>query len=414
MHAPMDAALAPPRPDLRRIGAWYVGLLVLGNFVHPGWSLVSIPFDFLLKDRFHLGPQALARAHAWIGLTAYLAFFFGYLRDRWSPFGMGDRGLALIALPFMALAYLLLALGGTDPARAVVLLLLCKLAYGFVAAAWDGAKVAFGQAHGVTDRISALRSGVGCVGGAAASFLGGWVAEAGSFRALCVVLAGLTLTLLAFVARPPRGAFVPRRVEPRKVSNPARSIAALVRHRPSLVVLGFAFLWSFAPSYGAPLTYHLTDGIGMSERQYGLYNAVQTFAPIPLALLYAPLSRRLPLRGILATGIALGVVQPLLFFLIHAPNEAIALAVLMGLTDAVYGIAAYDLTLRVLPPELAGTGFALTVTLSMVAGTLSELLGSAIFERSGFAATVWTNLPFTALMIPLLLLLPRRPGETAQ
>ena len=66
-------------------------LLLLLNFASPGGGLIGVPISFFLKNKLHLQAHELALFNLWTSAPLYAAFVFGFLRDRWSPFGRGDR-----------------------------------------------------------------------------------------------------------------------------------------------------------------------------------------------------------------------------------------------------------------------------------------------------------------------------------
>src|SRR5271154_1189649 len=81
-----------------RFGLFLFGgaLLLLINFSDPSLGLINIPVSFFLKNRLHLQANQLAVFKLWVGVPLFLAFMFGFLRDRWSPFGLGDRGHLMV------------------------------------------------------------------------------------------------------------------------------------------------------------------------------------------------------------------------------------------------------------------------------------------------------------------------------
>ena len=87
-----QAGIIAPADSLsgrRRFQAFAFGglLLVLMNFSSPAGGMIDIPVTFFLKNRMHLHSNELAVFKLWIGLPLILGFVFGFIRDRWSPFG---------------------------------------------------------------------------------------------------------------------------------------------------------------------------------------------------------------------------------------------------------------------------------------------------------------------------------------
>src|ERR1700730_2441575 len=71
-------------------------MIVVLSFTSPSVGLFVIPLSFVLKNKLHLSANGLATFALWAGIPAYLAFAFGVVRDRWSPFGLGDRGYFIL------------------------------------------------------------------------------------------------------------------------------------------------------------------------------------------------------------------------------------------------------------------------------------------------------------------------------
>ena len=91
----------------RRVQVFAFGglLLMLMNFSGPGSGMIDLPVSFFLKNRMHLQANELAVFKLWIGLPLILGFVFGFIRDRWSPFGRGDRAHILLFGVLTALIY---------------------------------------------------------------------------------------------------------------------------------------------------------------------------------------------------------------------------------------------------------------------------------------------------------------------
>src|ERR1700737_5283944 len=75
----------------------YLGILiVLLAFGAPSGGLFDIPISFFLKNRLHLTAHEVANFRLVAAIPLYLSFAFGFVRDMWTPFGMGDRGFMLL------------------------------------------------------------------------------------------------------------------------------------------------------------------------------------------------------------------------------------------------------------------------------------------------------------------------------
>jgi len=63
----------------------------------------------MLKNQLHAMPDQVSAFRLWTVLPIYFAFIFGFIRDRWTVFGLRDRGLFLIFGPLAAFVFFWLA-----------------------------------------------------------------------------------------------------------------------------------------------------------------------------------------------------------------------------------------------------------------------------------------------------------------
>src|SRR5262245_58712470 len=94
------AAGTEPRADVAearwRIGL-YFGVLVLAlGLGRVDKGLANLPVTFILKDQLQLKSSTASLFWALIDIPLYVGFAFGFVRDRWRPFGWGDRGYFLL------------------------------------------------------------------------------------------------------------------------------------------------------------------------------------------------------------------------------------------------------------------------------------------------------------------------------
>ena len=72
--------------------------------------------------------------------------------------------------------------------------------------------------------------------------------------------------------------------------------ARRARHREVWIVAGFIFFFNFSPSFGPAFLYYQTDVLRFSQEFIGMLPRSARWAPSLGAIIYAPLSRRYPLR----------------------------------------------------------------------------------------------------------------------
>lgn len=408
------------RAERLRVLGFGGALLLLINFAGPMNGLITIPVTFFLKNRMHLTANGLAVFNLWVGAPLFVSFLFGLARDRWSPFGLGDRGhvivfgvatLAIYAgLAFLAPSYAVLMTG----------LIVATIAYQMVASAANGLLAAIGQSQAMAGQMSTLVSitaalpalGAFLAGGVLSGMLEGRDAISAA-RILFLGAASLMVCIVVFGLLGPSALF-PRKTERAAPTTTLRAdIGRLLRHWPVYPVMLIQLLWQFGPAAGTVLQYHITDALHASDAQWGAWNAIFVGSFLPMFVIYGFLCQKVRLSRLLWWGFALAVGQmaPLLF--IKTAIGALIAAVPMGLIGGIGQAALIDLTIRSCPRGLQGTMMMLIVALYWVSTRFGDLFGTWLYDKhGGFPAAVWATIGVYALILPVLLLVPRRLIDT--
>jgi len=173
-------------------------------------------------------------------------------------------------------------------------------------------------------------------------------------------------------------------------------------------------LWNFAPGSATPLQYYLQNTLHAEDTQWGQWNAIVGASAIPTFMLFGLLCQKLPLNTLLLWGTVVAVPQmvPLLF--IHSVSGALIAAVPIGLMGGVATAAYLDLLIRSCPRGLQGTTLMMAGSLYWIATRFGNVLGTNLYDYyGGFAACVIAITVVYALILPTLLLVPKRLIATA-
>jgi MFS family permease len=390
-------------------------LMLLAMMAAPYGGLMSIPLLFFLKNRLHLAAHDLALFNLWTSIPLYAGFLFGLLRDRWSPFGLGDRGHLILFGGLTAAGYAALAFAPPTYASLLIGLVLVTATIQTALGAANGIFSSLGQRHLMPGQASAVLNISTVIPSLAGFVLGGafsqWLeAESPSAAARAIFLLGAGLTgLLALAgARGPSALFTAH-AEARETHLLA-DLGRLLRSWPVYPPLILLLLWNFAPSFGAALQYHLANTLHASDAQVGGFYAIFWGLYIPCFLVYGWLCQRVRLSRLLfwSTLIAVPQMLPLLF--VHTATGALLAAVPMSLMGGFASAAYFDLAIRSCPKGLQGAMMMLVSTSAYyIALRLGDVLGTDIYDHhGGFAMTVVASTVVYALMLPVLLLAPRR------
>jgi hypothetical protein len=117
----------------------YLGvLIVLLAFGSATGGVIDIPISFFLKNRLHLKAHEVADFRLASSIPLYLSFVFGFIRDTWNPFRMGDRGFILLFGTITASVYVFSAFTPISYGTLLVAVVLLTTSFLFVASAQNG------------------------------------------------------------------------------------------------------------------------------------------------------------------------------------------------------------------------------------------------------------------------------------
>ena len=427
-----EVTIAAPEPglsdkDRRSLFLFGGALMLLISLADPSIGLTSIPISFFLKNRLHLTAHEQALFRIITGVPLFMSFVFGFLRDRWSPFGRGDSGLLILFGVTTASIYV--ALTFLTPTYGVMLwgLVAATSAFQLVFSAASGLISTIGQQRAMAGRMGALMS-IGqtapvivsaLLGGVLSDLLEGQGATTAA-RILFLISAALLLGVALVGFLRPRALFGAASAE-RSTDHFFKDVARLLRHRPIYPILLIQVLWQFSPAYGVVLQYHMSNTLHGSDFQWGLWNALFFGSFVPVFVGYGFLCQRFALKGLLWVGFTLAVFQAAPLLIVHTATGALIAAVPMAIIGGLAQGALVDLDIRACPSKLQGTMMMLFATSFYYFGwRIGDLIGSELYDHhGGFYATVWAQMFIYLLILPLLLLVPKhllstRDGEALE
>jgi len=417
-----QTAPAPIDPtSQRRILLYVGGLIVLMGVGSPAGGLVHLPISFFLKNQLHLKAHEVAAFALISHIPIYLSFLFGFIRDRFNPLGMGDRGFLVLFGALGAAVYSAAAFVTPGYGMLLATLLLALTSYLFIASAQRGLTSVIGQRRLMSGQLSAAWNIFESLPAIAALLVGGLLSEqlegrnAAQAARVLFLAGGAIMAMIALYGL----------WRPASVFDNARSVRAasgrvvddlkrLAGHWPIYPALLIWLLWNFSPGLQTPLQYYLQNILHAKDVQWGEWNAICIASGIPSFLLFGMLCQRLPLRTLLfwATIVAVPQTIPLLF--IHSVQDALIAAVLIGLMGGLAFAAYLDLIIRSCPEGLQGTVLMMSVGLTAIDTRFGDVFGTALYERfGGFGACVTAITVVYMLILPVLLLIPRRLVSTA-
>jgi hypothetical protein len=288
--------------------------------------------------------------------------------------------------------------------------------YQLLSTATEALMTTVAQRQLMTGRLSSLSYVAAAAPGMIAGQVGGWLTTRVAPGATFLIAAAWTAWIVVQALWRPRAVFAEETGFLVSAEGGWSAVGRLLRHRPLWPAAAILLLWDFAPGWYVPLYFYLTKERGLSEQLYGSTQAISAGCIAAAAALYGLLCQRFALKQLLWCSLLLGILAGPLFILIRTASQAIAISVVVGLLLGITNTGFRDLLMRSCPRGLEGTGRMLGASASALAVTAGDLFGAWLYGRGGFGLCLAITTLTTALILPLLLALPRaltvtRDGE---
>ena len=388
-------------------------------FAQGMWYLPNQTITIVLKERGLAASQVadffLITIIPWLIKPAY-----GLLSDFVPLFGRRRKSYFLLTCALAAAAGLILA-GGDAIAYGEIrtvdlfgvtrftlvpgvgLFTAMALGLAFTDVLTDAMMVENGRPRGLTGAFQSVQWACITVASVLVGELGGFLAEARSLRVAFLLAAGFPLISLfmgvVFVRE------TPVRADTAAFGQTWRAIRAALGAREIWVVAGFIFFFWFSPSFGPAFLYYQTDTLKFSQQFIGRLAALSALGGVVGAIVYAPLSRRMPLKHIVNLSIGVATVGTLAYLLYRDATSAVIIDITFGAVGMITQLAFLDLAAKACPRHVEATFFAALMSVFNLGQQLSQNVGARLYDTLGFTQLVYISAAITALawvLVPLV------------
>jgi len=372
-------------------------------FAQGMWYLPNQTITISLKDA-GLSAGQVATFFAITTVPWLIKPVYGLLSDFVPLFGFHRKSYLMLTSATAAAAGILLGVTGEHSySRMAILFTGMALGLAFTDVLVDALMVENGKPLRLTGAFQSVQWGAITVASILVGELGGYLAEhrrlhAAFFIAACFPLVSFLMAAL-FVRE------APARKEREEFRITWRAISRALAEREIWVVGGFIFFWTFSPSFGPALLYYQTDVLHFSQQFIGHLGALAAVAGVVGALIYAPLSRLVPLRRLINLSIGVGVVGTLAYLFYEGPVSALIIDVVFGCVGMTTQLAFLDLAAKSCPRHIEATFFALLMSIYNGGTQISQNIGGRLYDSFGYTPLVLISTAFTALawvLVPMV------------
>ena len=398
-------------------------LFAVVYFAQGMWYLPKQAITIVLKDR-GLSAGQVADFFFIATIPWLIKPVYGLLSDFVPLFGYRRRSYFLLTSAAAGVAGLILALSGLVKAGTIStatlvvpfagsltftlvggvgLFTLMALGLAFTDVLTDAMMVENGRPRGLTGAFQSVQWACITVASVLVGVLGGYLAETRSLRvafflAACFPL--ISLIMGVFFVRE-----TPTRADRAAFGETWLAIRATLGAREIWLVAGFIFFFWFSPSFGPAFLYYQTDTLKFSQQFIGHLAAIGALSGVVGAVVYAPLSRRVPLKRIMNLSIGFGVAGTLSYLLFRGATSAVIITVSFGSISMIMQLAFLDLAAKACPRHVEATFFALLMSVFNLGVQLSENVGARLYDVVWYEPLVYIAAAMTAItwvLVPLV------------
>jgi len=383
-------------------------------------GLIAQPLNYFLKEQYGWTPVQVTAYLTALNFPWIIKPVYGIVSDFIPLFGYRRKAYLVLANGAAALAYFWVA-SLTAPGMILFALLLTAYAMAASSTLSGAVLVENGQRLGASDTFVNQEWLWFNIAAVASALLGGVLVEhlppVGALHSAATIVGVAPFLAIfgsLFLIDEQRS-----RTDLVQLKATFRALIASFHRRELWLVGGFLFLYYFNPGFGTPLYYYMTDELRFSQQFIGMLGAVSSAGWIAGALIYRWALRGMTSRGLLYLSITCGAAATLLFLLLADPVAAVLVNFAAGIAGMISMVASLTLAADFCPQRSEGFTFAALLSLTNLAMSLGDNIGSLLYEHvfaGRLAPLILVSAAATAIIavfVPLLRLGGKRHGIAA-
>jgi MFS family permease len=401
-----------PRTSYQSHKFWLLALvLVVGIFASTlpqPQALGRIPLQNILKNKLHLKASYTASFFLYCGLFWYIKPLAGILTDAFPLLGTRRRHYLLFSSVLAAVCWIALGFVHQTFNSLLLAAIVVNLFMVMISTVAGAFLVEIGQGSGQVGKISAVRQITYNACGIIQGPLGGFFATL-PLMVAAGVNAGLVVSIfpVAYFLLKEKPAL---RQNSRAITNAKKQLHVIGRSGTFWMALIFVVLFYFAPGFTTLQYYRQNDILHLTQPQIGRLNAIGSVGGVLAALAYVYLARRVPLRMLLAFGVATAAAGTILYLFYNSLALARPIDFQNGLFFGFAEVALIDLAARATPAGCEGLAYSLMMSARNVSLYGADKLGAVCSDKYhvSWNTMVIINAATTAIVLIILPFMPRR------
>jgi MFS family permease len=292
-----------------RLGA----VFALVYFATAMYELPTQTLTVVLKERLGLSASRAATFFFLVSIPWFAKPLYGLLSDFVPIFHRRRKSYLIITMILATSAGFMLSFRkGMEYWSITPLYMTMALGIAFSDVMVNAIMVEVGRPRGLTGLFQSVQWGAAYAGIIVVGAIGGYFAESRNLRGAFALTAWSTLlscVIATFFIHEP-ASFLDTHLRDNWLW-----LRKAFSTRSSWIVFAFILFWTFSPSFGPAFLYYQTDVLKFRQQFIGWLSSLSSAAAVVGAVLYAALSRRLPLTTLVIIAIGLGCLSTLAYLL---------------------------------------------------------------------------------------------------
>ena len=407
------------RADVRRLMLFFA-LVYLTEGICQSDGLISQPLNYYLKQVYAWTPVQITAFLTVLNLPWFLKPFYGMVSDFVPLLGYRRKSWLLLANALAVFGYVAI-LGVAAPGALIFWLLIAVYGMAIASTLCGALLVEKGQKLGSSTAFvnqQWLWFNVATIG---TSILGGVLIEnsapLGALQWAAAIAAIAPVTVMfacVFVVDEEKST-----ISVAGLKASARGLFETLGRRKLWVIALFLLFYYFSPGVDTPLYFYMTDHLKFSQAYIGVLNAITAAGGIAAALFYSRYLQHMSAKALLNLSILVGVLGTLAYLFMWDPTTAAIAHFLYGAASMITLVATLGMAADHCPAGSEGFAFAALVSVTNIASSLADNVGSYLYEHvfhDGLYPLILVAAAFTAVnfvLVPFLGLRGEAHGAVA-
>ncbi len=382
-------------------------VLVALVYFLQGFSLSALAFSLCLKETLHWSIVQMTLMGTITAIPWFFKILYGVVSDNFPLFGYRRKSY-LVASSALSLlcSVVLAALRYTNFWYYTGLFFLLSVASCTIDVIIDGYVVQQSTDLKKTNEYQNLSWGSRAVGAASSSWLGGWLAaHFGVWQIFWMEVPIVAMQLpFALLLNETRVALGQARGTLQLIKDtliaPLREFGG---NRQLLWVTLFMMLGLFSPSFGTPFLFRMRDKLHFSPEFIGLLGSISSVGEIVGCLVFAKFLSNVPIKRLLYVSVFIWAVNTAAVLAIVDGATAMAVNVVGAITGYISFVPTLSIAAKICQKtKYEATMFAILMSFHNIAGQGSSLLGSWLYQYTGFFWLVAISTVTTFMVLPVI------------